>query len=192
MKNELVLGFIFVLLLTGCGNNAVGDPSQMPDIVFMNIADYTEIAQEGEMQYAITFYDKNGNHYVSDDSYGSYICSLQYEELVSQYAAGELDDKIILHTTCDVNELFENYKKLCEVSQNKEYEILYPEAVPAVESIKIKWYGLYYDKSGELHVLEIHEKQYGMDFEANDERANEIYDWYIGTFQKQANTLDEE
>ena len=184
MKNELVLGFIFALLLTGCGNNAVGDPSQMPDIVFMSIVDYTEIMQEGEMQYAITFYDKNGNHYVSDDSYGSYICGLQYEELVGQYAAGELDDKIILHTTCDVDELFENYKKLCEVSQNKDYEILYPEAVPAVESIKIKWYGLYYDKSGELHVLEIHEKQYGMDFEANDERANEIYDWYIGTFQK--------
>ena len=156
----------------------------MPDIVFMNIVDYTEIAQEGEMQHAITFYDKSGNHYVSDDSYGSYICGLQYEELLGQYAAGELDDKIILHTTCDVDELFENYKKLCEVSQNKEYEILYPEAVPAVESIKIKWYGLYYDKSGELHVLEIHEKQYGMDFEANDERANEIYDWYIGTFQK--------
>lgn len=42
----------------------------------------------------------------------------------------------------------------------------------------------FYDKSGVLHVLEIHKKQYGMDFEANDERANEIYDWYIGTFQK--------
>lgn len=178
-------------MLMGCGNSKdsenstyiINDPLRMPDIVFMNINDSTEIAQEGEMQYAITFYDKNGNHYVSDDSYDSYICNLQYEELVSQYATGELDDKIILHTSCDVNELFENYQKLYEISQNEEYEILYPEAVPAVESIKIKWYGLYYDKNEELHMLENHERRYGKDFEANDERANEIYNWYIGTFQ---------
>ena len=178
-------------MLMGCGNSegdnsakAIDDPSQMPEIVFMNINNYTEIAQEGEEQYAMTFYDKYGNHYVSGNSYGDYICGLQYEELINQYAAGELDDKITLHTTCDVNELFESYQKLCEVSKNKEYEILYPESVPAVESIKIKWYGLYYDKNGELNMLEIHAKQYGWDFEANDERANEIYDWYIGTFQK--------
>lgn len=190
-RKLLVIIFPAILVLCACGKegsnvaHTVNDPSQMPDIVFMNICDYTEISEEGDEQYAITFYDKNGNHYVSDDSYGSYICSLKYEELISEYAAGNLDDKITFHTTCDVNELFENYRKLCEVSKNEDYEILYPEAVPAVESIKIKWYGLYYDKKGELHTLQIHEKRYGEDFESNDERANEIYNWYIGTFQKQ-------
>lgn len=87
------------------------------------------------------------------------------------------------YNTCDVNELFENYQKLCELSNNKDYEILYPEAVPAVEANEEFWYGFYYDKAGELQALRIHERGAGGNYEANDERANEIYNWYIGTFR---------
>lgn len=183
-----------ILVLCACGKegsnvvHTINDPSQMPDIVFFNIINYKASAPDGEYESAMTFYDKNGNHYVSDNSYGSYICGLKYEELISEYAAGNLDDKITFHTTCDVNELFENYQKLCELSHNKDYEILYPEAVPAVEANEEFWYGLYYDKAGELHAWKIHERGAGGDYEANDERANEIYNWYIGTFQKQTDT----
>lgn len=182
---------LMTLILCACGKegdnvaHTINDPSQMPDIVFFDIINYKASAPDGKYESAITFYDKNGNHYVSDDTYGSYICGLKYEELISEYATGNLDDKIIFHTTCDVNELFENYQKLCELSRNKDYGILYPEAVPAVEANEILWYGLYYDKSGELHALKIHERGAGGDYESNDERANEIYNWYIGTFQKQ-------
>lgn len=165
------------------------DPSQMPDIVFFNIIDYKESAPDGEYESAMTFYDKNGNHYVTDAAYGSYICGLKYEELISEYAAGNLDNKITLHTSCDVNELFENYRKLCELSKNDDYEILYPEAVPAVEANEEFWYGFCYDESGELRALKIHEKGAGGHYDTNDERANEIYEWYIGTFRAPSETM---
>ena len=190
---------ILCLLLTvstisvGCGYDHDGsssahvadDPSQMPDIVFFNMINYKESAPDGQYESAMTFYDKNGNHYVTDAAYGSYICGLKYEELISEYASGNLDDKIVFHTSCDVDELFANYQKLCELSQNKDCRILYPEAVPAVEANEEFWYGLYYDKAGELHALKIHERGAGGNYEANDERANEIYDWYIGTFNRE-------
>lgn len=180
------------MISVGCGYDHNGsssahvadDPSQMPDIVFFNVINYKASASDGHYESAMTFYDKNGNHYVTDTAYGSYICGLKYEDLISEYAAGNLDDKIAYHTSCDVNELFENYQKFCEVSQNKDYEIMYPEAIPAVEANEEFWYGLYYDEAGELHSLKIHERGAGGNYEANDERANEIYDWYIGTFNR--------
>ena len=179
------------MIFVGCRYNhdesgsvhVADDPSQMPDIVFFNIIDYKASAPDGEYESAMTFYDKNGNHYVTNADYGSYICGLRYEELISEYATGNLDDKITLHTSCDVNELFENYQKLCALSQNKDCEIVYPEMIPAVEANEEFWYGFYYDGAGELHALKIHERGAGGDYEANDERANEIYDWYIATFR---------
>ena len=188
IESIFVVVIISVILLS-CGFDkesstaarTIDDPSQMPDIVFFNIINYIESTQDVEYESAMTFYDKNGNHYISDDSY---VIGLKYEELISEYAAGELDDKITFHTTCDVDELFENYRKLCEVSKNKEFGILYPEAVPAVMANKEYWYGLYYDKTGALQPVKIHEKGEGGHYESNDDRANEIYDWYIGTFQK--------
>lgn len=179
---------IVAYTFTGCGSSESGNSStlatkassQMPDIVFLDCTDYSETAEAGDIQSAITFYDKNGNHYTSDDPY---VCSLYYDELVKEYAAGNLKDKITFHTSCDVSELYENYKKLCEVSTNKDCEIIYPETFPEVLSNRIFWYGFYYDGSGELQVLKIHESGAGGHYETNDERANEIYNWYIGTFQ---------
>lgn len=185
-KKNFFIMIILGSMLMGCGNGentsgfTVSEPSQMPDIVFMDIIDYTETAQEGDNQFAITFYDKNGNHYTSNDAY---VCGLKYEELVTEYAAGNLKDKITFHTTCDVDELFENYQKLCEVSENKEFEIIYPEAIPTVQANRISWYGIYYDKDGEMQIQKIQESGAGGRYEANDEQANEIYNWYIGTFQ---------
>lgn len=117
--NTVCLLLAVSTILVGCGNNrdessfayVADDPSQMPDIVFFDIIDYKASAPDGEYESAMTFYDKNGNHYVTDAAYGSYICGLKYEELISEYAAGNLDDKITLHTSCDVNELFENSRK---------------------------------------------------------------------------------
>ena len=141
LRYRRILCVLFItILLCACGkedgNSArtADDPSQMPDIVFFNIIDYKESAPDREYESAMTFYDKNGNHYVTYAAYGSYICDLKYEELISEYVAGNLNDKITFHTSCDVNELFENYRKLYELSKNKDYEILYPEAVPAVEA----------------------------------------------------------
>lgn len=156
-------------------------PSRMPEIVFLDRTDYSEVWEGDEIQRAITFYDKNGNHYVSENQY---VCSLSVEELVREYAAGNLDDKIEYHTSCDVGELRKNYQKLYRLGKNKKLDIVHPEMMPDVQDINVNWYGIYYNRAGQLEVIHIHERTRDTHCYANDKRANEIYEWYIGTFQK--------
>ena len=154
--------------------------SSLPDIVFLNTVDYAETTSEGEPQSAITFYDKSGNHYVSTDEY---VCSLHFEQLVREYAQGKLADKISFHTSCDTEGLEGNYNKLCELSED-EFEIVQPMEGPDVVANYEAWYGLYYDKDGKIQSIMLHERDGHGDHYADDERANEIYEWYNSTFQK--------
>lgn len=179
-KVVLTLIVIMITMLNGCSKDTartIKDPVEMPDIVFLNYIHY----YKGDISTAMTFYDKNGNHYTTSD-YS--VCCLSFEQLVEEYAAGNLDDKIKFHTTCNVDELFENYQKLCQLSKNQELEIVRPGYGPDVEANREIWYGLYYDKDGNIQSLIIHEEDAHGDHMANDERANEIYEWYIGTFKK--------
>ena len=89
---------------------------------------------------ALTFYDREGNHYVSSDQYG---CSLSIEQLIKEYSEGKISDKISYHMSCDKDELIENYQKLSKINKDA----------------------------------------HGNSF-ADDDRINEIYEWYIGTFMK--------
>ena len=154
--------------------------SQIPDIVFLNTVMYVKSTDEDVTQSAITFYDKNGNHYTCTDAY---VCSLRFDQLVQEYTEGKLADKISYHTSCDVRELKENYYRLCKLSE-VEVEIIYPEMGPDVLANDEAWYGLYYDQDGNLQSLLIHERNAHGDHYASDERANEIYEWYLGTFEK--------
>lgn len=158
---------------------AVKDVSKLPDIVFINTITYAETSNEEEPQLGITFYDKNGNHYVSTDAY---VCSLDFQQLVQEYAAGKLSEKISYHTSCDIEELVENHDKLCKLSEDG-VEIVYPESGPDVLANYEVWYGLYYDQSGNIQALKIHEKDGHGDHYADDEQVNEIYEWYLDTFK---------
>ena len=110
MSNFFKLGilFSFILCLFGCGNSAKDTYSQMPEIVLLNTITYAEVSA-GEPQSAITFYDKEGNHYTSDDEY---VCSLTFERLAQEFLNGTIDDKISYHTSCDPEEILDNYNKL--------------------------------------------------------------------------------
>lgn len=88
LRYRRILCVLFISVwLCACGKeesnsaHTADDPSQMPDIVFLNIIDYKASAPDGEYESAMTFYDKNGNHYVTDAAYGSYICGLKYYTL---------------------------------------------------------------------------------------------------------------
>lgn len=199
MRNKNIIIYItilFMIFLTGCGlwgdktcARTINNPSEMPEIVFLNENDYRDVAEDGGKLCAITFYDKFGNHYISEDPY---VCGLPYAEMVKEYAAGNLDDKIEYHMSCEVDEIFENYKKLCQLSRSKKLGMDYPEQVPQVETHRGYWYGLYYDKNGEIQTILLHEYGMGTDYYANDERANEIYEWYLSTFKRYKVIVEEE
>lgn len=182
LKYIVVITIIMIILLTVYQVRKKtwppDDPSQMPGIVFMFIQWVSPDYDRGN----IGFYDRNGQYYISEDQE---VCSMRLEELIRAYEAGELEGRIIRSSTiCDADELFENYHKLCEVSKNEALEIVYPLEVPAVVSDITDWYGIYYDEKGELQMLVIHRKEYDLYFDTNDKQANEIYEWYEGTFQK--------
>ena len=186
IKYISVITVIMLILLLAYGNRKKAwpptDPSQMPSIVFIVDCDYSRILPSDPNPYEICIYDKNGNYYGTDNRE---VCKMLFEELVKAFENGDLEDKITRYSrTCDVNELFENYQKLCEVSGNEELQIIYPEQIPAVEAAQVWCYGFYYDKKGKLQNLIIHEEGCLTDFYTNDKQANEIYEWYEGTFQK--------
>lgn len=172
---------IIALALSGCSNDIT--VSDMPEIVFMKCTVYNFDNNESfdQGRYSLVFLDKNGNYYSSDYKE---IFLLSNEELIEKFKSG---DEHITKTSAsrDVGELLENYKKLLKTAANKEYELVYPEVVPAVEADSTTWYGLYYDKNGKLLSLPIHENRQLTDIEANDDRANEIYKWYSGAASDQ-------
>lgn len=202
-KIFLVIIAVFTLAMSGCKISAVSgsfpdpvddsndDPvvvsvsAEIPDIVFTVRYiynrygnDFDKSSEQG--RYLLTFLDKNGNYYSSSDSE---IYGLSNEELIEKLKSG--DERITKSSVnCDIDELRENFDKLLKVAENKEYELVYPEVVPAVEYDHITWYGLYFDKDGNLLSLPIHERMQ-TEIEANDDRANEIYEWYKSAAKKQ-------
>lgn len=195
-KIFLVIIAVFTLAMSGCKISAVfgafpdpvddsnDDPvvvsvsAEMPDIVFKKCIVYNRY--ENDSDRLLTFLDKNGNYYSSTDSE---IYGLSNEELIEKLKSG--DERITKSSaTCDVDELRENFDKLLKVAENKEYELVYPEVVPTVEYDHITWYGLYFDKDGNLLSLPIHERMQ-TEIEANDDRASEIYEWYKSAAKKQ-------
>ncbi len=166
---------VLISLMSGCSNSV--SESDMPDIVFEKRTKY-----EHDDSYSIVFIDKNGNYYHSDDSE---INSLTNAELIEALRLG--DERITkLPKSCDTDELLENYKKFLKVTANKEYGMAYSmEGIPAAESDYITWYGLYYDKDGKLVSLPIHKYRNFTEFNANDDRANEIFEWYSSAAKTQ-------
>ncbi len=154
--------------------------SDMPDIVFEVCTRYYR--NNNYDMCSLTFVDKNGNFYSSDDSE---INSLTNAELIEALRLG--DERITkLPKSCDTDELLENYKKFLKVTANKEYGMAYSmEGIPAAESDCITWYGLYYDKDGKLVSLPIHKYRNFTEFNANDDRANEIFEWYSSAAKTQ-------
>lgn len=187
-KRRISIILICIMMgIMGCGNfksnsteeEKVGASACVPDIVFMNTIKFLTHDTENP-DSALTFYDREGNHYVSSDQY---VCSLSIEQLIKEYSEGKISDKISYHMSCDKDELIENYQKLSKINKD-DYKIIYPEVGPDLIANEEKWYGIYYDKDGNIQVLTIHEKDaHGNSF-ADDDRINEIYEWYIGTFKK--------
>lgn len=174
-----VFALVFALVMSGCAENF--PDAEMPDIVFKKCTDYNSYApNEDDPQSSVTFLDKNGRYYHSFDSE---ICGLSNSELVKALKSG--DERITkLEISCDAGELRKNYNKLSKVIADGKCEFVYDKPVPAVEANSTTWYGLYYDEGGKLTSFPIHANRNLSDIETNDDRANEVYEWYKDAHKK--------
>ena len=168
-----------VLALSGCSKAVTA--SDMPEIVFMiqtsynpSVHGFYDDESSDHATGSLVFLDKNGDYYFTESLE---IRVLKPDELIERLKSG--DDRLEkTGASRNTDEILENYKKLLKAAANNNYELIYPERIPAVEDDRVTWYGLYYDKNGNLSSLPIHARECATSIEANDDRANEIYKWY--------------
>ncbi len=185
MKKFLAL-LSAVLLFSGCWNSVKTDPANkdLPAIVFLARYDISEIIdpEEAESQNipvtSLSFFDKNGDYYVSDDPS---VNALDNFKLLAEYEKGSLSEKIRFVKSVGADFTAEQYKTLRKVCLKEDPEIVYPEYVPAVQAERSSWYGFYLGKSGELQTQIIHSKGNMTQFYTNSEKLNEVYKKIIGS-----------
>ena len=191
--NCIALAGCITILLAGCGNSVTSesaaqepvlsesnekDSEAMPAIVFLH-----RVSNPGEnaAQDTVTFYDRDGKYFHITDSLKIH---LPVNTLIAEYEAGEMRDSIEMISACDVEELKSNYQKLCQLSENSDFELKEFEEVPAVESPVYTWYGIYF-QGNETRELLIQKKDGAGEHEPNDKHATEIYEWILSSFKKE-------
>lgn len=147
--------------------------NDIPEILFLKQVNY-------ENENLIAFYDKNGNYYSTDDKY---VCSLSTSDLIKEYSAGNLKNKIKFVLSCDKNILLFNYNKLKKLSFEK-IEILYPNTCPQVEVPIYDWYYLYYDTKNQIKKVCIHRNDRCGDLNTNYVEVNEVYEWWSNSLER--------
>lgn len=174
MKRKL-LRILVVLFLAGAVcllNSHFCYPSRIPDIVFV-CTNYDEVQKE---VCEITFMDKYGKCYYSDDPY---VCNIYKRDLINAYKAGEIEDKIQFRGSCSRNVVIRKYRKMYRVVKKKRVSISYPGFLwPCVLTNQYDWLWLYFDGSGEVHYSVFHTKKFGHDYHStNNKQVNRIYEW---------------
>ncbi|MBQ8781865.1 MAG: hypothetical protein IJZ72_09365 [Oscillospiraceae bacterium] len=172
MRKKFLMLIAVMLLLTACGKLA--NPSQMPEIAFFCTCDYND----GTGGRRVSFYDKQGNYCWSEDKDAA---SLAFPELMSKYETGELDGKIEVRSSCDVNVLFENYQKFLTAVRKGNYKIEEPEVLPAAETRIEKWYGVR-SNNGTLQLVLLHEYSRATNLNSVSDEINEVYMAFKGGF----------
>ena len=182
MKRSLIaLSICLSLTLTACGGTAP-DAGELPAIVFLFRTDYSqEMSPEDLEKYnlsegTLSLIDREGNCYYTDDPE---INAMNNQTLAAEYETGNLTASMTLYKTVDADELAEQYAKLLNIYRKGNFEIVYPDAVPAVQASYSWWSGFYFDKDGSLQTQIIHEK-HTTDFYTDNRKVNAVYDWITG------------
>ena len=154
------------------------EPEEMPAIVFMLEGKYYSYEDNNYLKYFVCFLDREGNVYLLQDSC---VNDLTCMEIYDEFIEGKLDVVLTLDTTCEVDELRENYELIKGVSQNEKFELVPDQDYSLDEMVNMfKWIGFYYQEDGTLSFIYIREKGPGGVINyANDERANQIYEWLV-------------
>lgn len=176
LKRKLVrmLVLLFLSGLVCLSDNSLYDPSRIPDIVFV-CKNYDEVRKE---VCEITFIDKYGECYYSDDPY---VCSNYLEDLINAYKAGEIEDKIQLRGSCSRNAVIKRYRKMYKMFKKKKIRIIAPNPgrlYPCVLTNQWNWYCLYFNEFEEVQCYVFHTKKFGDTIYSTDNKqANRIYEW---------------
>ena len=190
-KTSSVLAAV-ALVITGCGTDSgssnVLQPdrstlsknqvveTELPPVVFLKYVSFTDITEEGAPKASVSFFSKDGNHYISNDG----TLSAMYPNIIAaEFEKGSLQEHITPHTQCEPDELKEEYLKVSNVIISGNFQIIDPTEGPDVEADTVIWYGVYYDESGELQYRLIHKKDAIGEHISDNNDLNEVYAWLL-------------
>ena len=148
--------------------SAADDENTVPDITFISVK--SDNGEGDEDSLRVTFFDKEGNYYTSDNID---FCILSFEDKIEYFRSGGENIKK-LPQTCGKAEI----EKQSRLLYGLKSELEYPEVMPAVEAGESSLYGLYYGDDGKLCTVTLHKNKCMTDIYSKDSTANEIYEWY--------------
>ncbi len=177
---------ILALLCCSCGKEKIAEePEEMPAIVFflnVELHYWNRYKDINRPQYLISFFDNQGNVYSARDPYFN---EMKYEEIYDEFVEGKLNDYLTLDTTCELDELRENYELLKSVAENDALRLV-PDGdvmfVPDIEEDNYWWSAFYYNEDGDLSWIYIRRQSdhpFGITYRADDERVDQIYEWLV-------------
>lgn len=164
----IVLSILVLVIILLKYNGIIGNSSEMPEIVF--VCDKYDL--QGK-PCEITFMDKYGKSYYSDDPY---VCNILYGDLINAYKSGKLEGKIKPCGSCSRNEVIKRYRQVFRNAEN--IRMLPYLGYTNEQSLpRWDWEVLYFDESGEIQRVDLHADYPGYEAETNNKQANRIYEW---------------
>lgn len=175
---------LLILLQSACSREIKYSEKEdeIPEIVYMEIWDYSDVVSEEEPQSAVVFIDKKGNRYFTDNSY---IDGMGAYGIYDEFVEGKLDDVLSLRGKCDESELSEKVAIIKKLSEKEDYQIVDESLCELeIEEIKAWCMGFYFDKNNELSVMILQTQDNNGIHYANYEDATELCKWIRNSFQK--------
>ena len=180
MKKIMVSMLLAGALVTGCrtDRSTVSQKqvvkTELPPVVFLKCVSFADISEEGAPKASVSFFSKDGSHYISGDE----TLSAMYPNIIAaEFEKGSLQEHIKLHTQCEPDELKEEYLKVSNVLTSGDFQIIDPAEGPDVEADTVIWYGVYYDESGALQYRLIHKTDAIGEHISDNNDLNEVYAW---------------
>ncbi|MCM1091063.1 MAG: hypothetical protein NC092_09385 [Butyrivibrio sp.] len=162
----------------------IEEEGELPAIVFLLHIQFKGIRDEdiNKAQSLNSFIDNQGNLYFA---VGSYFNGMKYKEIYDEFVDGKLDEYLTLETTCDLDELRENYELLKSVAKNKELKLVpdryvSPDGHPDIVGNTYIWSAFYYDEERKLSRIKFrYASNHPFDVidRVDDERADQVYEW---------------
>ena len=169
MKKMLIAA---ALLLTGCA--AGTQNAELPAVLFYEETQFPKSEDESAPHTTVVFLTKDGTFYSGAGGF-------TVDEIAAQYDAGTLGEHFsALKCGTDAETAAQQYQKLCKAAKEPP-QIIYPDAVPAVEAPQPFWYTWMPDDGGTQIHISMGEEFCGTFCETDNETVNEICAWFENT-----------
>lgn len=165
-RHKHIAAAALMLILCGCG---ASEP--LPAVLFYYAVVYPNSLEGAPPDYRRLVMRDGSVYTYSGDS------GLKLEEIAAHFEAGTLTDYFEkTDKQLDAEEAAAQFRKLRSAAKSNP-ELVYPDAVPAVEEASSGWYTYLPLGEGDWQYVDIGEEFCGTHYPSESEKINEVYEW---------------